>query len=650
MEGDTVLSVAGDPAHPVTQGFICPKMHSYGKTVHSPGRLTTPLLRTGKKGEGRFTPISWEEAIQRVCETWQNISMKYGTEAILPYSYGGTMGMVQRNAGHAFFHYLGASQLERTICSAAKGAGWSTVMGETPGMQPEEILQSDLVILWGINAAATSIHTMRDALLAKRQGAKIWVIDTYMTATAELADEVFLLKPGSDTSLVLGMMHVLVRDNLTDTSFISENVLGYQELTQTVLSDCSPEKMSVLTGIPSAVIERMASQYAAAEAPFIRLGNGLSRYGNGAMAVRSITCLPSLTGAWTRSGGGVFGGTSTGAAFAMHKIVRPDFMKQSTRVINMNQLGAALSGTFTPPVHSLYVYHANPALVSPDQCAIHEGLRREDLFTVVHERFMTDTARFADIVLPATTSLEHDDLYRSYGHYCAQLGKAIIAPVGQAKSNWQVFQMLAEGMGWNEPFFTKQATDLIGELLADENAWRDKGTNERLQQGKAVVLNVPTDPKSQWLTPSGKIEILNVRESEPLPRILSTHAAYDSFPLLLQSAPSRYSLNSTFYEQDGLRAKQAVMCLLMHPEDAEVRELVDGQQVTAFNDYGSVRFTLSVSERTIPGTVVTEGLWWLDFVAGENGVNALMSQRLTDKGNGATLYDVAVEVQGDKEG
>ena len=321
-------------------------------------------------------------------------------------------------------------------------------------------------------------------------------------------------------------------------------------------------------------------------------------------------------------------------------------MTQPTRLISMNQLGAALTELDAPQIMSLYVYHSNPASVAPDQNAVLLGLDRKDLFTVVHERFLTDTARYADIVLPATSSLEQPDLYRCYGSYHAQRCDAVIAPLGEAKSNWEVFSLLAVGMGWDEPFFRQSASDLIGQLLAYETPWRDAAATEGLRRGQPVLLTPPTEPKRLWLTPSGRIEIRNDREAEPLPRLLPTHAAGDGYPLRLQPATTPYALNSSFYEQDDLRARQGCMELLMNPADAGQRGLADGQTVRACNDRGEVTFTLRISEQVPVGTVVTEGVWWREFIAGERGVNALTSQRLTDGGRGSTLYDVTVEVRG----
>lgn len=645
VENNRAVRVSGDLDHPMTKGLLCPKMNHYEQTVHSSRRLTTPLLRKGVKGEGQFEPISWEQAIALICEKWKQLSAEYGSQCILPYSYAGTMGLLQRNSGHAFFHRLGASRLERTICSPAKEAGWKALMGDTPAMQPDEIQESDLIILWGINAAATSIHAMRDAQTARRKGARLWVIDTYRTPTADTADEAFIVRPGGDGALALGMMHVMLREGLVDSDFIAGNVIGFEEFSAGSLKECSPAKVSAICGLTPETIERMAFEYARARAPFIRLGSGLTRYANGAMTVRTISLLPAMTGAWQRPGGGIFCGTSTGAAFPLHLLTREDFISSPTRLISMNKLGEALEAKGDPPVMSLYVYHSNPAAIAPDQNAVIRGLAREDLFTVVHERFMTDTARYADIVLPATSSLEHPDLYRSYGGYHAQLCDAVIPAVGAAKSNREVFSLLASGMGWNEPFFTLSEKELLELLLDEVNPWRNAETNQQLKNGRVVLLTPPSNPKKDWKTASGKIELLNRNETEPLPRLLPTHAEHDGYPLRFQSAVTPYALNSSFYEQDALRDRQQAALLMMNGADAAERELEDNMAVTAFNDLGEVVFTLKVTDRTPVGTVVTEGIWWLEFLSGKRGVNALTSQRLTDSGRGSTLYDVGVEVR-----
>ncbi|MGQ9646185.1 MAG: molybdopterin-dependent oxidoreductase, partial [Thermodesulfobacteriota bacterium] len=467
------LKVKGDPDHPFTRGTLCPKMNRYQDTVHSPLRLSQPLIRKGSKGSGDFRPISWEEAITHIVERWQKIMGQFGAEAILPYSYAGTMGLVQRNAGHPFFYRLGASRLDRTICSPAKEAGWRAVMGDTPAPYPDEVAESDLVILWGINAMATNIHFLHGVKAARRRGAKVWLIETYQNLTSSVVDQTFLVRPGSDGALALGWMHLLVRFDLIDHEFIKAHVQGFGELKERILPDYAPEKVSEMTGLSPETIQSMAKTYGNAKKPFIRLGSGLSRYGNGAMTVRTIVSLPALIGAYGKKGAGCLASTSTSGAFAMNEVLREDFMINKTRIINMNCLGRALNVLNDPPIKSLYVYASNPAAVAPDQNQVLKGLAREDLFTVVHERFVTDTARYADIVLPSTSSLEHSDLYRSYGHYCIQRAKAIIPPVGESKSNWEVFCLLAQKMGFDEPFFGQTADDLINHLLSIPSPMRE---------------------------------------------------------------------------------------------------------------------------------------------------------------------------------
>lgn len=644
VDDGRAVKVSGDPDHPFTRGFLCSKMRHYERTVHSERRLQKPLLRSGAKGSGAFVPISWDEAAGRIAGRWREIIASHGAEAILPYSYAGTMGLVQRNAGHPFFHRLGASRLDRTICSPAKSAGWRAVMGDTPSVDPDEVAKSDLVILWGINAAVTSVHFMHGVTAAKRSGAKVWLIDTYRTPTAAAADRVILIRPGSDGALALAIMHVMVRDGLCDMEFIKGKVQGFEELVAKILPDYSPEEVSRITAIPAVTIEELAAAYAAAKAPFIRLGSGLSRYGNGSMTVRTIACLPALAGAYGKPGAGCFPDTATGGAFAMGEVTREDFMAEPTRIINMNCLGDALSSSAELPVMSLYVYHGNPAAVTPDQNAVIKGLMRDDIFTVVHERFMTDTARYADIVLPATSSLEHSDIYRSYGTYYFQRVKGVIPPVGESRSNWETFSLLAESMGFAEPFFRRSADQLIDHLLSIPAAMRSSSDPARLAEGKAVRLDVATDV-NRFLTPSGKIEIFNPAGNEPLPRFLPTHEETEDGSLRLMTAPSLHSLNASFYERDDLRENQQGMKLLMSPQDAGNRGLADGSVVTAFNILGEVDFVLEVTENVPSGVAVAEGVWWIEFAPGQRTVNALVSQRLTDQGGGSTFYDNRIEVR-----
>ena len=645
-DGNT-LKVSGDPEHPFTRGTLCVKMNRYEETVHSPLRLTRPLLRTGAKGSGEFRPISWEEAIDRITEGWREIIHQYGSEAILPYSYAGTMGLIQRNAGHPFFYKLGASRLDRTICSPAKEAGWRVVMGGTPAPHPDEVAESDLVILWGINAVATNIHFLHGVRKAKQKGATIWLIDTYQTLTSSAVDQVFIVRPGSDGALALGLMHLLVRDDLIDHDFLASHVQGFEELREEILRDFPPEKISVLTGLPKETLESMAKAYGTAKNPFIRLGSGLSRYANGAMTIRTIVCLPALVGAYGKRGGGCLAGTNTAGAFAMNEVLREDFMTKKTRIINMNRLGWALNELNDPPVKSLYVYHSNPAAVTPDQNQVLKGLAREDLFTVIHERFMTDTARYADIVLPSTSSLEHSDLYRSYGTYCIQRARTAIPPIGESKSNWEVFCLLAQGMGFGEPFFRQTADDLIDHILSAPSRMREGIDQEAFSAGKGVEIPLPSDARTRFKTPSGKIEILNAEESHSLPCYFPPYGG--DYPFRLMTSPSFYALNSSFREREDLRKKEKVMFLQMNPMDAEVKGMKEGDSVVAFNQLGEVSFTLLVTQKVPSGVVVAEGVWWLNHCPGPRSVNALTSQRLTDQGEGSTFYDNTVDVRMGRE-
>ena len=637
------VRVTGDPDHPFTRGTLCPKMNHYESTVHSPLRLTTAFMRTGPKGSGQFRPVSWNEAVRHVADRWEKIIAQHGGEAILPYSYAGTMGLVQRNSGHPFFYRLGASRLDRTICAPAKEAGWKAVMGNTTAPHPDEMVFSDLVILWGINAVATNIHQLHAVREAKKKGSQVWLVDTYETPTAGMADRTFVVCPAADGALALGIMHVLVRESLLDPDFLSSSVQGFDELKSKILPGMTPERVSSTTGLTVETIEFMARAFGQAKAPFIRIGAGLSRYGNGGMNVRSILCLPALVGAWRKKGGGAFVGTSTAAAFAMGEITREDFMAGETRIVNMNQLGHALNHLDNPPIQSLYVYHSNPASITPDQNQVLKGLAREDLFTVVHERFMTDTAKYADVVLPSTSSLEHSDIYRAYGNYCIQQVKPVIPAVGQSKSNWEVFSLLAQAMGFPEPFFRQSAEDLIMHVLSIPAPMRQGIDEKAFAAGKAVELPLSEGYKTHYKTASGRLEILNPKETHPLPCYLPPHGGKE--PYRLMTAPSLYALNSSFREREDLRRQDKAMFLQMNPGDARKKGLKEGERVVAFNDLGEVSFILRITPKVPPGVVVAAGVWWLEHCPGLRSVNALTSQRLTDLGRGSTLYDNTVDVR-----
>jgi len=647
VEGGRAVRVRGDPEHPYSQGTLCPKMNGYDRTVHSPDRLTHPLVRTGPKGAGQFRRASWEEAIALVAGRFREIAARDGAEAILPYSYAGSMGLVQRNAGHAFFHRLGASRLDRTICTPAQDAGWQAVMGRTPGPHPDTVLDSDLVVLWGINAVATNIHFVARVKEARRRGARVILIETYPTDTAPVADRVVLVRPGADTALALGIVHVLARDGLADEAFLAAETEGWPEWRARVLAENPPEWASRLCGVPAGEIEDLARTLARARAPFLRIGGGPSRYGNGAMTVRSVAALAAALGAYGRRGGGFFHSTGSSQAFDLSVLTREDLQRRPARLVNMNRLGWALNELADPPVKAMYVWCSNPAAVAPDQNAVLRGLSREDLFLVVHERFLTDTARHADVVLPATTSLEHVDVYRSYGQYVVQRVRAVVPPVGEARPNWEVFRALAAAMGFEEPLFRMTADEVADALLeraaAKRAGWWAGVDRARLAEGKPIELSPPAGPR--WGNPGGKILLRNDALDEPLPRWLPAHADADPLPLRLVTAPALYTLNSSFQERPELREKAGGMILQLGPDEARTRGLADGQRVEAWNAGGTATFLLRVREGVPPGVAVAAGVFWLAHVPGSRNVNALTSQRLTDQAGGSTFYDNRIDVR-----
>lgn len=638
-ENNQVVKVAGDPEHPFTRGMLCGKMAHYERTVHSPTRIRTPLLRVGSKGSGEFRPISWQEAIAVISRKWKAIIAEHGAEAILPVSAGGTMGLVQLNAGHALFRWLGASRLDRGICAPAMEYGWKSVMGGTPGARPQEAQRSDFMLLWGINVAATNCHFLLDIQAARKQGAKVWLIDIYHQPTAQIADRTTIVKPGSDGALALGLLHVLIRDGLVDSTFITQYTSGYEELKAIVLAEYSPEAVSVLTGVAATEIEELAAAYGQAQAPFLRLGCGLSRYGNGAQSVRAITCLPAVVGAWARPGGGMLARSFAGS-FDMSVLTREDLLQKPVRQLSINQLGAALA-LANQPIKGLYVYAANPAAVAPDQNAVLAGLSREDLFTVVHERWLTDTARYADVVLPATTSLEHADLYRAAGHFVAARAAAVIPPVGEAKSNWEVFGLLAEAMGMTDPHYRRTEEEMVDALLAQPSPWWTEQQLAAIRSGQQAELIRTRQDKVRFGTPAGKIQLLNPAEAEPVPVYKPPYGGSEEFWFV--SAPDKRILNSSFNERTDL-TKGEKMLLYMNPADASRKALADGQQVVAENSRGQVVFVLRVGPVAPAGVVVCEGVWPLAATANGRSVNALTWQRLTDAGQGSTFYDTKVNV------
>ena len=643
VDNNKVISVRGDRAHAFTRGTLCPKMAHYEKVIHSPLRLKSPMKRVGKKGIGKdqYTRISWDEALDAIVNNFKETIDTYGSESILRYSYAGTMGVIQSPAADYFFRCIGATDQDRGICSPAKQAGFRSVYGETLGIKPQEAQHSDCIVLWGINATATDVHILHDVNIAKKNGARVWIIDTHKTYTFSQAHEHIYVKPGSDGALALGMLHIIHRDGLADTDFIKEHVQGYDELVKEVLLNFTPEKASDICGVSVERMTEFAHAYATSKAPFIRLGSGLSRYGNGAMTCRAINALPAVVGAWQYLGGGLLSSASGS------KFIGKDVMQQAhvhapaKRLMPMIKLGEMLTNPEGVGVHSLYVFSSNPAITAPNQNVVRKGLMRNDLFTIVHERFFTDTCKYADIILPATTSVEHDDIYNSYGHYTIGTGYKLIDPVGESRSNWQVIAELAKRMGLEDAFFNLSERELI-EQIVHTSSRISKSDQELILNGEPVEMTVPESYKMDFKTPSGKIELYNPQDVEPLIRYMPPYG--DNAPFWLINGNDIRILDSSFCELDFNDPE--LMKLRIHPEDAKMYNINDGAEVEIYNDRGSVKIKAYYDDEVQRGTLVTLGVWWQSQSSDPHvAINALTAARPTDQGWGSTFYDVQVHIR-----
>lgn len=643
VDNNKVISVRGDRAHAFTRGTLCPKMAHYEKVIHSPLRLKSPMKRVGKKGigEDQYTRISWDEALDAIVNNFKETIDTYGSESILRYSYAGTMGVIQSPAADYFFRCIGATDQDRGICSPAKQAGFRSVYGDTLAIKPQEAQHSDLIVLWGINATATDVHILHDVNIAKKKGARVWIIDTHKTYTFSQAHEHIYVKPGSDGALALGMLHIIHRDGLADTDFIKEHVQGYDELVKEVLLNFTPEKASDICGVSVDRMTEFAHAYATSKAPFIRLGSGLSRYGNGAMTCRAINALPAVVGAWQYPGGGLLSSASGS------KFIGKDMMQQAhvhapaKRLMPMIKLGEMLINPEGTKVHSLYIFSSNPAITAPDQNVVRRGLMRDDLFTVVHERFFTDTCKYADIILPATTSVEHDDIYNSYGHYTIGTGYKLIDPVGESRSNWQVIAELAKRMGLEDAFFNLSERELI-EQIVHTSSRISKRDQELILNGEPVEMTVPESYKMDFKTPSGKIELYNPQDVEPLIRYMPPYG--DNAPFWLINGNDIRILDSSFCELDFNDPE--LMKLRIHPEDAKMYNINDGAEVEIYNDRGSVKIKAYYDDEVQRGTLVTLGVWWQSQSSDPHvAINALTAARPTDQGWGSTFYDVQVHIR-----
>lgn len=660
VEGDRAVELGGDPEHPFTQGFLCAKVNRYLDRVYSPDRILHPLRRMGRKGEGRFERIDWDTALGTIAGRFREIADAHGPQAILPYSYAGNMGLLSFGSmDRRFFHALGASLLDRTICASAGSAGNNATIGRTIGFDPEAIAESRLIVAWGANIVSSNVHLWPFIEKARRRGARLVAVDPYRSRTAERADQHLAPLPGTDGALALGMMHVIFRDGLEDRDYLERYTVGAEALRERV-REWPPSRAAAATGLSSEEVEAFAREYATSRPSAIRLNYGLNRHGGAGMAVRTITCLPAVIGAWRDAGGGLLLSTSGTYPVDEAALTRPDLIRPGTRTLNMSQLGRVLlNPTLEPPVKALYVYNSNPAAVAPEQERVREGLAREDLFLVVHELFQTDTVDFADIVLPATTTLEQLDVHKSYGHLYLSCSRPAIPPRGEAKPNTEVFRLLAARMGLDHPSLRESDEEIASRAFRWDHPHLAGTTWERLQREGTVRLSVPRPyrpfAEGGFPTPSGKCELyseaLERKGFDPLPSYtpprespVSNPERAARYPLAFISPPAHHFLNSTFSAQPVFVRREGEPVVTIHPADAAARGIQDGQTVRTYNDRGAFLARARVSDAARPGLVVGLSIWWAKLCPGGRNANAVTSQEVTDMGGGATFYDALVEV------
>ena len=646
----------GDPGHPITRGFLCGKVARYLEHQYSPDRLLYPQRRVGGKGEGRFTRISWDEALDEVAHRLKQTAREHGPESILPYSYAGSMGMLNANGmDRRFFHRLGASRLDRTICSAAGGAGLISALGLRYGTEPEQFQHSKLILAWGANILATNVHLWPFIVEARRRGARFYTIDPVQHKVGDLADKHFAIQPGSDAALALGLMHVIIAEKLHDAEYIRGHTTGFDELARKA-SQFPPGRVAELTGIPAADIVALAREYCTTRPAVIRLNYGVQRSERGGMAFRLVALLPALTGSWREVGGGLQATTSGAFRFNRNSLELPELQKialgREARLVNMSLLGQALTELNDPPVKAMVVYCSNPAAVAPDQNQVFRGLRRPDLFTVVLEQLQTDTADFADILLPSTTFLEHTDLYLAYGHYYLQLARPALPAPGECRSNVDVFRDLARRMGFHDACFDESEDDMIRGLLASGDPFLEGITLERLDRERSIRLNVSPegDPflpfaRGNFGTASGKCEFHaeTVEYDPPVESRLGDSALRAKFPLELVSPKNHDSMNSTFGNRADTDRDTGTATL--HPDDAAARRIADHDSIRIFNDRGACLLRVLVSPKVSRGVVSVPSTRWARSAPDSRNINALTSQRLTDIGAGPTFYSCLVEVE-----
>ncbi len=672
IEDGRATRIEGNPDHPVTRGFLCGKVAKYLDRVYSPDRLLYPMKRVAPKGTAgaeAFARISWDEALDEIATKLKTAATEFGPESILPFSYGGTLGVVHGNGmDRRFFHRLGASQLERTICSEAGGVALAGLTGAKYGPPLEDFRHSRYIIAWGANIHGANIHLWPFIEEARRNGAKLVVIDPFRTRTAKLSDWHLAIRPGTDVALALGLMNYIIENNLHDVPYIEAHTTGFAELKKRA-ADYTPQRVAEITGLAVEDVVKLAREYATTSPSIIRLNYGVQRSENGGMAVRAIAMLPTITGAWKKQGGGLT--LSTSGAFAINKqaVRREDLMTATlghpARILNMNELGKVLTdSTLAPPVKALFVYACNPAAVCPNHNLVVEGLKRTDLFTVVHEQFFTDTTDYADIVLPATTFLEHKDLVTSYGHLNLQVSDQAIAPLGEACSNAEVFRRLAARMGFEDKCLQASDEEMIDDALnvqasSPGHEFVEGITREALEREHSIPLNVPRTNGAYlpfangFATPSGKAalwsEELAASGLDPVVAFTApTESRHSSqaqrYPLELLSRKHDNFLNTTFCNLPGHQKMERRFELQMNVVDASARGIADGDTLRIHNDRGELHLRARVDDSVPPG-VVASYLDWARTAPGGKNINVLTSDRLTDIGRAATFYSALVEVE-----
>ena len=665
VEDGVATAVKGDPEHPTTAGVLCTKVSRYTERTYHADRLLTPLRRVGKKGEGKFERISWDEALDLIAARLTPIAAR-NPQAILPYSYCGTMGLVQgESMSSRFFNQLGASLLDRTICASAGATGYRYTVGATIGTDLEQFQNAKLIIIWGGNPIASNLHFWMRAQEAKRNGATLIAIDPYRSLTAEKCHQHIALLPGTDAALALGLMQVLIAEDLVDHDYIAQYTLGYEALKQRA-AEWTPERTAEVCGISVTEVVELARLYGQAcrsgEGAAIRANYGVQRVRGGGMAVRNIACLPALTGAWRHAAGGMQ--LSSSGSFPVNRkaLQRPDLLQGTPRTINMSTIGDDLlktaSAEFGPQVEAVIVYNSNPLAVAPDSAKVEQGFAREDLFTVVLEQFQTDTVDYADIVLPATTQLEHVDAHSTYGHLYMMANNAAVAPLGEAKANTEIFRLLAQRMGFDDPCFQESDEALAAQAFDATDARAVHFDWESLKQKGWQKLNMPDAPFAHggFATPSGKCEFYSASMAQagldPLPSYIAPYESPASnpelaarYPLAMISPPARNFLNSTFVNVKSLRAAEGEPHLDIHPDDCAARGIAAGDMVRIFNERGSFVARARVTDKARRGLVVGLSVWWKKLASDGKNANEVTSQRLTDMGRAPTFYDTLVEVE-----